>query len=190
MIVDLWVGDAEMNHIWEHMSPERVDAIYTDPPWNEGIGKIFRRWADATGDQFSLANLAEYTVGQLCDVCPSGPWFLDVGPHPDLWFEAVRTARPGAVLRAQTWGDERRPTHVIQSEAPLMPTGLHGEESTEWIFNYMVDHGLDSVLDPFMGKGLTVRYAIPRGISVYGMELNPKRLAECQKLADKLLESL
>jgi hypothetical protein len=173
-----------------HLGTQQIDAIYTDAPWNEGIGKIFRRWAGATGDQFSLRMLALLTAEQFHVICPSGPWFIEVGPHPDLWHDAVRRVRSGCTLREHTWGDTAKPTFIVQSGATLMPTGLHGEETTEWVFNYFIDHGIESVLDPFIGKGLTVRYAIPRGISVYGMELNPKRLAECQKLTDKLLESL
>ncbi len=177
MIVDLWVGDVELNDVYEHIAPGTVDAVYCDPPWNAGIAKIFRNWAGATGDQFSLSNLIEYTVNQLVDVCPSGPWFLDVGPHPKAWLKAVKQIRPEAVIRPATWGEEHRLTHVVQSGASaLMPSGLHGEQSTEWIFNYFVDMGIESVLDPFIGKGLTLRHALPLGISVYGMELNAKRL--------------
>ncbi|MCH8914030.1 MAG: hypothetical protein IIA33_10745 [Planctomycetes bacterium] len=169
MIVDLWVGDAELNGIVHHMKNRKVDAVYCDPPWNAGIAKIFRNWAGATGGHFSLPNLVVCTVKQLNTVCPGGPWFLDVGPRPDLWLEAVRRVRPWAVSRPATWGEERRPTYVVQSEASaLMPGELHGQESTEWVFNYFVDMGVESVLDPFIGKGLTLRHALPLGISVYG----------------------
>ncbi len=187
MIVDLWVGDAETGDIGDHMSGITVDAVYCDPPWNAGIAKIFRNWAGATGDQFSLTNLVGCTVRQLSLVCPGGPWFLDVGPRPDLWLEAVRRVRPWAVSRPATWGDKHRRTYIVQSEASaLMPSELHGEESTEWVFNYFVDMGVESVLDPFIGKGLTVRHAVPLGISVYGMELNAKRLSVAEALADEL----
>lgn len=186
MIVDLWEGDAELNHIVEHMGDRRVDAVYCDPPWNAGIAKIFRNWAGATGDQFSLGELVKRTVNQLSVVCPGGPWFLDVGPYPDMWVEAVRRVRPKARSRPATWGGGKL-THVVQSGASaLMPSGLEGEESTEWVFNYFVDMGVESVLDPFVGKGLTVRHALPLGISVYGMELNAKRLEIAKGLAYSL----
>lgn len=193
MIVDLWVGDVELNDIVEHMAPGHggaVDAVYCDPPWNAGIAKIFRNWAGATGDQFSLPNLVEYTVHQLADVCRAGPWFLDVGPNPKLWLDAVRRIRPDAVSRPATWSNGKL-THVVQSGAStLMPSGLEGEESTEWIFNYFVAMGVESVLDPFIGKGLTVRHAVPLGISVYGMELNAKRLSVAEALADELMGAI
>ena len=197
MIVDLWTGDAELGDIVKHVGPDDqavwdygIDAIYTDPPWNEGIGKIFRRWADKTGEEFSLSNLAARTVEQLYCICPAGPWFLEVGPHPDLWREAVSGVRQDVVVRRTTWGEGKKPSHVIQAGAPLMPEGLHGEESTEWVFNYFIDRGVESVCDPFVGKGLTVRYALPLGISIYGMELNPKRLAVAQRKADELMEGM
>ncbi len=191
MIVDLWVGDVELNHIYEHIAPGTVDAVYCDPPWNAGIAKIFRNWAGATGEGFSLPNLVEYTVAQLADVCPTGPWFLDVGPRPDHWLEAVRHVRPWAASRPATWGSEYRPTHIVQSGASaMMPSELHGQESTEWVFNYFVDMGVESVLDPFIGKGLTLAHALPLGISVYGMELNAKRLRVAEALADELMGAI
>ncbi len=187
MIVDLWVGDAELNGIVHHMKNRKVDAVYCDPPWNAGIAKIFRNWAGATGDGFSLGELALATVEQFRVVCPAGPWFLDVGAHPDLWLEAVRRVRPKAVTRPATWSDGDKLTHVIQSGASaLMPSGLDGEQSTEWVFNYFVDMGVESVLDPFIGKGLTLRHALPLGISVYGMELNAKRLEVAKGVAYSL----
>ena len=190
MIVDLWVGDAETGDIGDHMDGTTVDAVYCDPPWNAGIAKIFRNWAGATGDQFSLGELAKRTVRQLQAACPRGPWFLDVGPYPDLWWNAVKVSRPDAVVRSATWSDGKL-THVIQSRASsLMPSGLEGEESTEWVFNYFVDMGVESVLDPFIGKGLTVRHAVPLGISVYGMELNAKRLSVAEALADELMGAI
>ena len=188
MIVDLWTGDAELGDITRHCY--HADAVYTDPPWNEGIGKIFRRWADQTGEEFSLSNLAARTVEQLRYICPAGPWFREVGPHPDLWREAVSGVRQGVVVRRTTWGDGKKPSHVIQAGAPLMPEGLHGEEATEWVCNYFIDRGIESVCDPFIGKGLTVRHAVPLGISVYGMEINPKRLAVAQRKADELMERI
>ncbi len=188
MIVDLWEGDAETYDIVDHMAGRTVDAVYCDPPWNAGIAKIFRNWAGATGDQFSLGGLAIATVDQLRIVCPGGPWFLDVGPYPDLWLEAVRRVRPKAVSRPATWSGGKL-THIVQSGAStLMPSGLEGEQSTEWVFNYFVDMGIESVLDPFVGKGLTVRHALPLGISVYGMELNAKRLLEADSLAQGILQ--
>ncbi len=190
MIVDLWVGDVELNDIYEHIAPGTVDAIYCDPPWNAGIAKIFRRWAGKAGSQFSLPNLVEYAVAQFADVCPTGPWFIDVGAHPDLWLNAVRSVRRDAVARPAMVSNGNL-THVIQSgTSALMPDGLEGEQSTEWIFNYFVDMGVESVLDPFIGKGLTVRHAVPLGISVYGMELNAKRLAVAEALADHLMGAI
>ncbi len=184
MIVDLWVGDVEQGDVTGHMGRRRVDAVYCDPPWNAGIAKIFRNWAGVTGDHFSLTNLVGCTVKQLNTVCPGGPWFLDVGPQSDHWLEAVRRVRPWAARRPATWGDKHRRTYIVQSEASaLMPSGLHGEESTEWIFNYFVDMGIESVLDPFIGKGLTLAHALPLGIGVYGMELNAKRLEIAKGLA-------
>jgi DNA modification methylase len=191
LIVELWVGDAELGDIARNLQPDSVDAVYTDPPWNEGIGKIFRGWADAKDGQFSLEGLMRSTCSDLYRVCPTGPWFVEVGPNDEAWLEHVSAWRDGAVSVPATWGSGREPKlcHTI-CVGEATPPRLHGEETTRAAFDIMLSHGVDSVVDPFIGKGLTIRHALPLGISVYGMELNPKRLAEAQKTADKLIKEM
>ena len=104
LIVELWVGDAELGDIARNLQPDSVDAVYTDPPWNEGIGKIFRGWADAKDGQFSLEVLMRRTCLDLYRVCPTGLWFLEVGPNDEAWLEHVSAWRDGAVSVHATWG--------------------------------------------------------------------------------------
>lgn len=186
LIVDLWTGDAETGDI--KRSPQ-VDAVYTDPPWNEGIGKIFRGWADKRGEHFSLDGLARQTCTDLYGVCPSGLWFVEVGPDPEPWLSNITEFRDGAVCVPATWGASRKPMNVI-CVGEQIPNGLHGEQTTQAVFDIFLDHNVGSVIDPFIGKGLTIRHALPLGISVYGMELNHKRLAVAQSTADKILKEM
>ena len=175
-MIDIWQGDIEEGDFAVHMK-DGVDAVYTDPPWNAGMAKLMRGWAGLEGD-YTYDGLVRDAVYQINEVCPDGPWFVECGAVPNIWLNEVKRYREGVHSREGTWGmSVRRKMHVIQSNVdPLMPLGLHGEQVTEWAFNYFADTGIRSVCDPFVGHGTTAKYAVNRGLDFYGMDFNIKRV--------------
>jgi hypothetical protein len=173
----LWVGDVTKGGL----GAVRADAIYTDPPWNPGIARIMRQWADADEGPIDFERFTRVSAMAIAKACPNGPWYVETGPHSAMWRAALGkySSSPVRVVRA-SWGSRAKPNHVVCANgAKPIPSGLSGEDTTRAAI--IECYPAATILDPFIGKGLTLRHAMPRGVSVLGMELNPKRLAESVK---------
>lgn len=181
--VKLWVGDITQGGLGK----TRADAIYTDPPWNSGIARIMRQWANADKGSIHFHEFVRVTVTALARACPCGPWYIEVGRRPEIWMSELRLCSRGQLyVIPATWGPRTnpKPMYVICANgAEPLPDGLHGEQTTSNVMDRLESVG--SVLDAFVGKGLTLRHALPKGISVFGMEINRKRLAESEAWVTK-----
>jgi len=171
----LWVGDLVAGDLGD----VSAEAIYTDPPWNPGMARIMRQWAHADTGPVDYLELVCRTALAFARACPSGPWYLQAGPRPSVWREGLRRCSPLPIHTIPaTWGTvaNPKPYYVLCANgAPPIPSGLHGKDVTRAVMGQVTSK--KSILDPFMGKGQTLRHAIPLGVSVFGMEINPKRLA-------------
>ncbi len=163
-----------------------VDVVYTDPPWNQGILKVFHNHAKKGGVEGLTADFAVFLCG-FVDVlkakCPRGALFIEMGvKHTgDLvglleskgartaWIQGVyydKPPRPNS-LWAGTFADV---------SIPAMPPGLHGRQVINWVIDNGVPPGA-RFLDGCCGVGTFPLGALKRkGAEVYGCELIPKKV--------------
>lgn len=172
-----------------------TDIVYSDPPWNPGNEKWWRRHAgvepperyEALLDAWCacVANLAPQHV--FCE--------QSVNPrHRALFTDAVSRCDAWTLPLLEEWtvyygspGSRScvRPNvllHFGAQHLPTDPSGLRGEGMTRRVFEglMMLGHTLPAhrgeIVDPCMGKGMTSRMAAEFGCDCLGTELNPKRL--------------
>jgi len=170
--------------------PTAPSMVYSDPPWNAGNCRYWRTHAGvgrsvdfeafsailAHGIQASGVREAWLEMGlsetpRWLEIVrpdlppPAGQWQVYYGPPVTAGPYKGCVGRPNYLHRFSDWCD-------VDSD----PTGLKGERVTEWAFrNSAVSGGI--VVDPCVGRGMTVRMAHRFGMICFGNELNPKRLA-------------
>jgi DNA modification methylase len=134
--------------------------------------------------QSSLDNQGRYTFAPIPFVLPGGRIRLS-GDGPSswtIWIVVARTAKqhrwgtlPGAYIGVPE-SDWYKRTHMGGKPLPLM-TALVGDYSREG----------DTILDPFMGSGTTLRAAKDLGRKAIGVELEEKY---CEIAARRLAQEV
>jgi hypothetical protein len=189
-VADLEVKE-HINRI-KNLLPERIELIYSDPPWNPGNRKYWRTHANKDHDGSYNDFLTKWT--DLVNYCIENKetshvfteqsyndehreMFLE---HADKWALPLRDkykvfyGSPGSRSR-------QNPNMLLHfSKIPLRtnPTGLDGEVMTiRACAGTNIDSGA-TVLDPCMGKGMTSRMALYFQWNCIGTELNSKRLGK------------
>ena len=171
------------------MCPPGPMLVYSDPPWNPGNEKWWRRhadvdppveygdflaaWCRAVSGCHPLHILCEQSsnlkqCGLLLDAvsrCPG--WAL-----PLLEQFTVYYGSPGSA------GCRRMNVLLHFGTEPLTtgPSGMHGEAMTRRVFEGLRLPPNITVADPCLGKGMTSRMAHYFGLHCIGTELNPRRL--------------
>lgn len=194
----LAVGDVERGAIADLMDwarnterglPGTVDAVYTDPPWNPGIARIFRRWAGREHGAVDLGFLFAAFVNDALAACPYGPWYIEMGrggvhvmqdtlAQFDVGVtDVLLTTNDDAEANAEAYVIEADPTEPAR-DAIVHPraTGLNGTDLRRTIMGTFPERGIRTVLDPFAGYGGILREAATLDIGYYGLELNADRL--------------
>ncbi len=78
----LWVGDVTKGGL----GAVRADAIYTDPPWNPGIARIMRQWADADEgpiDFERFTRVSAMAIAKAGEMPEATPFARDGSIHRD-----------------------------------------------------------------------------------------------------------
>lgn len=186
-VADLLDGAGRL--IEEHRG-RSVVLVYSDPPWNPGNEKWWRRHAGAEPpvdyrhllDAWCAVVAAVQPRHVFCEqsvnpghrkmftdaVARCGEWFLPLIEEWTVYYGSPGSrscVRPNVLLH---FGHERLTTD---------PSGMRGEAMTRRVFE-----GLDHtcvrylVVDPCMGKGMTSRMAHEFGLDCLGTEINARRL--------------
>lgn len=164
--------------------PLPVSLVYTDPPWGRGNAKYWRTYAAKHGvtyvdpdwsgmmDRLAWA-IACFRPDVTCVEMGQG-WSeevarrlagLPVSVHVATYQSGVKHLPNYLIVATQS------PAHALHGP---MPT-LHGAALTRWVFDLAGEPG-GVVVDPFVGRGMTVRFADAAGMACYGVELCPHRL--------------
>lgn len=167
----------------------RVAVVYSDPPWNPGNEKWWRRHAGAEPptdynhllDAWCACVAAFEPLHVFCE--------QSVNPkHRAMFTDAVARCPGWAFPLIEQWmvyygspGSRScsRPNTLLHfGHEPIAtdPTGMSGEAMTRTVFDGLRLAPGDLVADPCMGKGMTSRQAHLHGLECIGTELNAARL--------------
>lgn len=162
--------------------PSSVEMVYSDPPWGQANARYWRTYARKHAvpwrepDWNSLIARLIRLVGEI------GPSVvaIEMGTR---WSAALARALPQPTsIHEGMYGKPLRVNHLVVAAAAdhplhaIQPIPLRGEALTAHVFARAgrVD-GI--VVDPFVGRGMTARFAHRSGMICYGAELCPHRLS-------------
>lgn len=172
-------GDLMTDAVDRLMDDGRADLLYTDPPWNEGILSVFKKWAGCT---------ARWTFKEL---------YVRLARvarrYVDGWV-IVEIGKQRISLLAETMREEGLYEHTVfpcrYGQAGFFYLWI-GHTYRSWEGGMaqraeLTDDGFvrrffkrdETVLDPMIGLGATARMALDQGAVCYGLELNPGRLSK------------
>ena len=187
-VADLLVDAGDL--VVEMIAGRGAPLVYSDPPWNPGNEKYWRRHAGASPPD-SYDRLLDAWCGLVARIGPRDVFCEQStqSKHRDLFFAAVERCEAWRLPLLEQWtvyygtpGPGRdcvRPNVLLHfGSAPLAtdPSGMRGVPMTRRVFEGIdLPHG-SLVVDPCMGKGMTSRLAHERGWNVVGTELNSRRL--------------
>ena len=177
------------------LAGRRAWLVYSDPPWDPGNEKYWRRHARLTPPAAGFDRLMDAWVA-CCLAADPEHVLVEMSIHADRnrwFFEAV--ARAGAAWR---WPEQRRyevryssqklPNLLVHyGPRPLTtdPSGLHGQPMSHTAFAGLGLPRGSLVVDPCTGLGMTSRLAHIFGCHYAGTELNPTRLARTAAWVEK-----
>lgn len=187
-------GDVMQNDYKHLLSLGEAHLIHTDPPWNQAITTTFHKWVAKQPPVFD--DLMERTAEALV-YAAGGYVFVDMGVSGTPTISSAMERRGMTTQNVFTvyYGSNNTPRTMLCLHArnePLLPVvdspdGTEGEQLARWV---MSQYGKrDSVfLDLFIGMGWYLDHALPAGMIVRGMEINPERLGKCVAKASKKLK--
>lgn len=185
------------------------DLILTDPPyglgdlWQGGGGEATKSswrfapseamaWDSTTVDHVVLAlpRMARHVViwgGNYYPLPATRCWFLWDKKQNDQWTTAQaemawtnvdRPVRTFRMAQAEAHGTMHPKVHPTQKPLALM----------SWCIDMVRDPTIETVLDPFMGSGTTLRAAKDRGLRAVGIEAEERYCeAAVKRLAQEVL---
>ena len=195
----LLCGDVTRNDLNILMDGKKADIVYVDPPWNNGIATLFRRWAGKP----SKVRVSDFFVDLLEGLKKhsNGVIIADVGEQTFLEFRTIAEQMGAKTIDSvmKTWGENDgvyytwigtfTDTDCGWYDSKVMEkyqANTDNEKALEYLLSEWKSYPLNQsgkgiILDPCIGYGLTARLGHTLGLTIYGMELNPKRLAKSVK---------
>lgn len=188
------ITDRLTYQFYDGLVPEGPHFVYSDPPWNPGNEKYWRRHASASGTS-GYDNFLDswFEIVSLFVDCGGRHIFAEqsvIPKHRKMFIDAMdRSGLAVPLLNEYTvhYGSPgsascRRPNTLFHfGDVPITtdPSGMHGEPMTIRVCAGIEDKPPGStVIDPCIGKGMTSRMAHYFGWNCIGTELNPKRLSK------------
>ena len=191
-VADLLDGGGDV--LAELVRGRDVAMVYSDPPWNPGNEKWWRRHAGAEPPD-SYDHLLDAWCACVA-ACRPAHVFSEQSvneKHRKMFTDAVDRCDGWTLPLLEEWtvyygsGGSRsciRPNKLLHfgtQQLATDPTDLRGIKMTECVFDGLGLPARSLVVDPCMGKGMTSRVSHSHGLCCVGTELNPKRLAKTQE---------
>lgn len=181
-------GDLELGHARDLIEQYGADFAYLDPPWNKGNARSFRTKANrATPSIPTYAVDWAMFIASLLDALSlvREDCFVEMGQDGQPYLLARIKSHGGTV--GKTWPITYYKTHPATLNHCWWGTSTLGtdtggiagqdDDQTPFIALDKIGRRGATVFDPFVGRGLTSIAAEQQGMSILGMELNPRRLA-------------
>lgn len=171
------------------MAADPVPLVYSDPPWNPGNEKWWRRHAGAEppADYNHFLDAWCRTVAAFAPLHVFSEQSAN-DRHRGMFLDAVGRCPGWTLPLLEQWtvyygspgsASCRRPNVLLHfGTDPLRtdPSGMAGVPMTRRVFEGISLDAPVTVADPCMGKGMTSRLAHDRVWNVVGTELNARRL--------------
>lgn len=171
-----------------------VSIVYSDPPWNPGNEKYWRRYAGAEPPR-GYDRLLDAWCRCVVACAPEHVLVEQSvnAAHKQLLLDAIARCEGWVLPFLEEWtvmyGSPRRPNallHFGREKLTTNPTGMHGIGMTRVVFHGLTLRPGTAVADPCMGLGTTSRVAHEFGMSCIGTELNEARLGKTVERLRKL----
>jgi hypothetical protein len=162
--------------------------VYSDPPWNPGNEKYWRRYAGQDPPTNYRAFLDAWCA--CAASCGADHIFCEqsvIDAHRTMLLDAVDRCPDWTLPLLEQWtvlyGSPKRPNvllHFGRDRLTTDPSGMAGVKMTSRVFDGVSIEAGMTVADPCTGLGTTARVAHTHGCSFVGTELNPARLARTE----------
>lgn len=175
----------------------QIDIIYSDPPWGDGLIKVFAGMAaKATGREQRVVPNKELLAHFFQIAKIHKPKFLLV-EYGIKWRQDVTEAglqagfvRHGIIPLFYKSGAKLSPLdlHLFSAAGVAYPEGYEERVKNTSGYNTLkaaippliASIGAKTILDPFCGLGYTAQAAVDFDLQFFGNELNPARLAKTE----------
>jgi hypothetical protein len=186
-VADLLVdaGDQLLNVIAEYGPARRI--VYSDPPWNPGNEKWWRRYAGAS-EPSDYRNLLDAWCRCVAGCNPTDIFCEQSinDKHRSMFTQAAERCVEWHLPLLEGWvvcygpKSARLQNKLLHyGHVPILtdPTGMHGEPMTRCVVDGLGLHDEAAVfIDPCTGLGMTSRQAHLHSADFIGTELNETRL--------------
>jgi len=156
------------------------DLTFTDPPWEQGLVKMFETLAQRDAGLPKPGNTIDAILHRMFELAPKAPCVVEysVKGHTRV-LEAGHAGGhlDGRVCHATQTNGKPYVFIIFNSGMPL-PRNPKGWEMIDHVFEY---HKPTKVFEPFAGHGQHTRRFVEHGADVIASELSPHR---AQKLMD------
>jgi hypothetical protein len=187
------VRQGDMMDLPDDLFLEKVDMVYSDPPWGEGNLKFWATYLKKTTglehQQPTLISFLHHLFRLFSDWTNLDALvFIEYGVRWNTQIIAAGQAVGFTLLdRAEpVYGSKNYPLYLYCfakkpfSVSIQRATGTKGFQTLESAAgNYCRAGGI--LFDPCCGKGYSAQLAVNHGMTFYGNELNPVRLAHTLK---------
>lgn len=160
------------------------DMLYTDPPWEQGLVKMFETLAYRDGNVERAGNQIDDILDRLFDLTPAGiPAFIE---YSTKGHERVIAAGEKHGFQCthvhHCMQTTKKPYVIVQFNSDMPPIdGAGGWEPLQAALDH---HNPTRVFEPFAGHGQHSRRMWKHGCSVTAAELNPHRAAKLKEWFD------
>lgn len=162
------------------------DVLWCDPPWGEGMLKLFVRMAERAGGSPPGDNLHRVLTDLFSRASRQKPLFVEYS-HKGTSLPLSIAEHLGHTLHTVSHcvQENAKPFVVLNFNTPAytVPDGARGFDVVRGMVKALRPH---IVFDPFAGMGKTAEAVASAGAQYIGSEMNPDRYAKLMKVAARI----
>lgn len=162
------------------------DVIWCDPPWGEGMLRLFARMAEKAGFSAPRNNIHEVLTDLFRLADRRKPLFVEYS-HKGTAVPLGIAHHLGHTLQGVTHGTQTngKPFVVLNFNTAgyTVPDHVEGWDAVRHMIRTLEPR---TVFDPFAGLGKTAEVVASEGAHYIGSEMNPDRYRRLVKVAERM----
>lgn len=170
-------GDIIEDGLSQLVNGVKVDIVCCDPPWNNGIAKMYRKWAGYSG-YTDVAQVMNCLRNEICLHCRTAVIIIAIKRIEDI------PDFPYTANVFQFHWNSGKSYYIWRGgfiEHPLVNKPNVDNDGDKILEELLKQEKGRVVLDPFIGYGWTARVCKKVGLDCYGMDINKERVDYCIK---------